>query len=216
VPGLQVSDMIINRTEGLSAPPLSSEAFMRSSGRQVGFSSFLLLTVFLIALTAQAQKIHVTYDKAVNFANFKTFGWAPRSAIAHPMLAADVVGAIEDELTARGLQKATSNPDLIIQVYGSIDNESTFYSNDPLYMGSGGIPPLDPSMTGPAFVGDWGNNTVTIHKGDMIVDLIQASTKKLAWRAMSQENVSTQNPEKLMQEVNNTISKMFKEYPVKK
>jgi hypothetical protein len=50
----------------------------------------------------------------------------------------------------------------------------------------------------------------------MIVDLIQASTKKLAWRAMSQENVSTQNPEKLMQEVNNTISKMFKQYPVKK
>jgi hypothetical protein len=172
--------------------------------------------LLLLSNAAQAQKIHVTYDKTLNFANFKTFAWAPRSAVAHPMLAADVVGAIEDELTARGLQKATSNPDLIIQVYGSIDSESTFYSNDPLYMGSGGIPPFDPSMTGPAFVGDWGNTTVTIHKGDMIVDLIQASTKKLAWRALSQESVNTQNPEKLMQEVNNAITKMFKDYPVKK
>lgn len=176
----------------------------------------MLWVLVVLSVGAQAQKIHVTYDKSVNFANLKTFGWAPRSAVAHPMLAADVVGAIEDELMARGLQKATSNPDLIIQVYGSIDSESTFYSNDPLYMGSGGIPPFDPSLAGPAFVGDWGNNTVTIHKGEMIVDLIQGAAKKLAWRAMAQESLNTQDPQKLLQEVNNTIAKMFKDYPVKK
>ena len=106
------------------------------------------------------------------------------------MLAADVVGAIEDEFTARGLTGTDANPDLIIQVYGSVDDESTFYSNDPLYMGSGGIPPFDPSMSGPAFVGDWGSTTVTIHKGEMVVDLIQARAKKLAWRAMSQQSLA--------------------------
>ncbi len=184
--------------------------------RTFGFSTVLFAALLMTSGAAQAQKIHVTYDKTLNFANFKTFGWAPRSAVAHPMLAADVVGAIEDELTARGLQKATSNPDLIIQVYGSIDSESTFYSNDPLYMGSGGIPPFDPSLSGPAFVGDWGNTTVTIHKGEMIVDLIQAAAKKLAWRAMAQESLDTQDPDKLLKEVNNTITKMFKEYPVKR
>lgn len=181
----------------------------------VSLASSLLLVLFLCAV-AQAQKIHVTYDKSLNFANFKTFAWAPHGAVAHPMLAADIVGAIEDELTARGLTKSDANPDLIIQVYGSIDTETSFYSNDPLYMGSGGIPPFDPSLSGPAFVGDWGSNSVTIHKGEMVIDLIQAGPKKLAWRAMSQEGLASQNPEKLMKEVNNTIAKMFKEYPVKK
>ena len=178
----------------------------------------VLSQVFMLMLcvSAQAQKVHVSYDKSLNFASFKTFAWAPHSAVAHPMLAADVVGAIEDELTARGLTKSDTNPDLIIQVYGSVDTESSFYSNDPLYMGSGGIPPFDPSMSGPAFVGDWGSNSVTIHKGEMVVDLIQASAKKLAWRAIGQESLSSQNPEKLMDEVNNTIAKMFKDYPVKK
>ncbi len=172
--------------------------------------------MLMLCVSAQAQKVHVSYDKSLNFASFKTFAWAPHSAVAHPMLAADVVGAIEDELTARGLTKSDTNPDLIIQVYGSVDTESSFYSNDPLYMGSGGIPPFDPSMSGPAFVGDWGSNSVTIHKGEMVVDLIQASAKKLAWRAIGQESLSSQNPEKLMDEVNNTIAKMFKDYPVKK
>ena len=178
----------------------------------------VLSQVFMLMLcvSAQAQKVHVSYDKSLNFASFKTFAWAPHSAVAHPMLAADVVGAIEDELTARGLTKSDTNPDLIIQVYGSVDTESSLYSNDPLYMGSGGIPPFDPSMSGPAFVGDWGSNSVTIHKGEMVVDLIQANAKKLAWRAIGQESLSSQNPEKLMDEVNNTIAKMFKDYPVKK
>jgi len=175
-----------------------------------------LLVMLVWGLGAQAQKIHVNYDKTVNFSNFKTYAWAPQSAVAHPMLAADIVGAIDDELTARGLRKLDTNSDLIVQVYGSVDTDSTFYSNDPLYMGSGGVPPFDPSMTGPAFVGNWGNTTVTIHKGDLVVDLIQASAKKLVWRGMAIENVSSHDPEKLMTEVNNAISKMFKEYPLKK
>ena len=175
-----------------------------------------LLLTLIWGLAAQAQKIHVNYDKNLNFSNFKTYAWAPQSAVAHPMLAADIVGAIDDELTARGLRKVDTNPDLVVQVYGSVDTDSTFYSNDPLYMGSGGVPPFDPSMTGPAFVGDWGNTTVTLHKGDLVVDLIQASAKKLVWRGMAIENVSSHDPEKLMTEVNNAISRMFKEYPVKK
>ncbi len=110
--------------------------------------SFLL--VVGSSLGVQAQKIHVVYDKQVDFSQFKTFAWAPHGAVAHPLLAADVVGAIEDELKQRGLKKVeiTENPGLIIEVYGSIDQDSTFYSNDPLYNATGGVPPFDPSFSG--------------------------------------------------------------------
>ncbi len=175
-----------------------------------------LIAVLGFCAGAQGQKIHVAYDKNLNFASFKTFAWAPHGAIAHPMMAGDVVGAIEDELTSRGLQKVENNPDLLIEVYGSMTDDTSMYSNDPLYMGTGGIPPFDPSMTGPAFVGDWGNATVIIHKGDMVIDLIQASAKKLVWRAMAQQNLASNDPQKAMSELNNAIAKMFKEYPVKK
>ncbi len=178
---------------------------------------YTLLLVLLVSLGAQAQKVHVTYNKSLDFSRFKTYAWAPRSAVAHPMLAADVMGAIEDQLKAKGFQKVDTNPDLIVQVYGSIDQDSTFYSNDPLYMGTGGIPPFDPSATGPALAatGYYGNTTVTIHKGELVVDLIQAAAKQIAWRGMATESVSNK-PEKLMDEVNTAIAKMFREYPPKK
>jgi hypothetical protein len=169
---------------------------------------------FVLCLGAWAHgKISVFYAKGVDFSHFKTYAWAEHGAVAHPMLAADIVGAIDQELSARGLKRVTANPDLIVQIYGSIDDDLTMYSNDPIYSGTGGIPPFDPSMTGPTFVGFYGNTTVTLHKGDMVVDLIAARTKKLVWRAMATEGVSAHDPQKLVDEVNGAISKMFKEYP---
>ena len=178
--------------------------------------SLVLATGLCVGL--QAQKINVNYNKEVNFSQFKTFAWAPHGAVAHPMLAANVVGAIEDELKQRGLQKVNidEHPGLIIQVYGSIEQDSTLYSNDPLYMATGGIPPFDPSFSGSLWSGYYGNTTVTIHKGQLVVDLIDGSNKKLVWRGMSQQNLSAHDPDKLLSQVNTAISKMFKQYPAAK
>ncbi len=187
---------------------------MSRSRIPVGASlSFLLLVC--CSLSLQAQKIKVVYNKDLNFAQFKTFAWAPHGAVAHPMLAANVVGAIEDELKQRGLQKVelNDNPGLIIQVYGSIEQDSTLYSNDPLYNATGGIPPFDPSFSGSLWSGYYGNTTVTIHKGQLVVDLIDGANKKIAWRGMSQQNLAAHNPNKLVSQVNTAINKMFKQYP---
>jgi hypothetical protein len=188
-------------------------------GKTVLSSSRLLQAlalVLIVSLGALGQKIHVNkYDPNADFSKFKTFAWVPHGAVGHPMLAADIVGAIEDQLTQKGLKKVASNPDLIIQVYGSIDQDSTFYSNDRLYNATGGIPPFDPSFSGPALAGTWGNTTVTIHKGELVVDLIDASAKKLVWRGMAQQNLSTK-PEKLESQVQDAVVKMFKQCPVGK
>jgi hypothetical protein len=173
----------------------------------------LFLLVLLVSLGAQAQKIHVSYDKAVDFSKFKTYAWAPLGAVGHPMLAADVVGAIDDQMKAKGLQLTSDNPDLVIHLYGSIDQESSVSSNDPLYMATGGIPPFDPSAFGPALSGTWGGTTVTIHKGQLVVDLLDVSAKKLVWRGMATDNLSANNPKKLLSQVNNSVAKMFKQYP---
>src|SRR5271167_3485696 len=177
-------------------------------------SALLLVLVFCSA--ADAQKVHVAVpDKNIDFSKFKTYSWSPIGAVAHPLLAADVVGAIEDQMKAKGLQLVPSNPDLVIKVYGSIDQESTAYSNDPLYNATGGVPPFDPSLSGPALVGTWGNTVVTIHKGELVVDLIDYAAKKLVWRGMAQDNLAANNKSKLLDQVNKAVAKMFKDYPPK-
>ena len=180
----------------------------------------LLLAVMVLAVSASAEKIRVHYDKAIDFTKFKTYGWAPVGAVAHPMLALDIVGAVEDELNARGLKKVPADPDLLVQIYGAVDTEVSMTSNNPIYNATGGIPPFDPSMTSPGnslyWDGYYGNSTVLVHPGQLIIDLIDAKAKKLVWRGMGSEAISPNNPDKLMDEANSTVSKLFKEYPVKK
>ena len=132
------------------------------------------------------------------------------------MMAADVVGAIDEQMKAKGLLLTADNPDLVIHLYGSIDQESSMTSNDPLYMATGGIPPFDPSAFGPALAGTWGNTTITLHKGQLVVDILDVSAKKLVWRGMATDNLSANNPKKLESQLNNAVVKMFKQYPAPK
>jgi len=178
------------------------------------------LVIAVMCVGAHAEKIRVHYDKSIDFTKFKTYGWAPLGAVAHPMLALDVVGAVEDELNSRGLKKVPANPDLLVQIYGAVDTEVSMTSNNPIYNATGGIPPFDPSMTSPGnslyWDGYYGNSTVVVHPGQLIVDLIDVSAKKLVWRGVGSEAISPNNPDKLMEEANSTVSKLFKEYPIKK
>ena len=187
--------------------------------RTILSGTLLLAVTALLCSTAMAEKIRVHYDKSLDFSKFKTYGWAPHGAVAHPMLALDAVGAVEDELNARGLHKVAENPDLIIAFYGAVDSEVSMTSNNPIYNATGGIPPFDPSMTSPGDSLYWdsyyGNSTVVVYPGQLVIDLIDFKTKKLAWRGFAAEAISPNNPDKLMSEVNSTIKKLFKEYPVK-
>jgi hypothetical protein len=189
--------------------------------RRARYSGFLcLLMVAAFCAVASAEKISVHYDKSIDFSKYKTYGWAPIGAVAHPMLALDIVGAVEGELNARGLKKVPANPDLLVQIYGAVDAEVSMTSNNPIYNATGGIPPFDPSMTSPGnslyWDGYYGNSTVVVHPGELIVDLIDAKAKKLVWRGMASEAISPNNPDKLMSEANSTVTKLFKDYPVKK
>jgi hypothetical protein len=193
----------------------------RMSSKQFRSSSYwiLLIATLVFCASATAEKIHVHYDKSIDFSKYKTYGWAPHGAVAHPMLALDIVGAVDDEMTARGLTKVAANPDLLVQIYGAIDSEVSMTSNNPIYNATGGIPPFDPSMTSPGnslyWDGYYGNSTVVVHPGTLVVDIIDAKAKKLVWRGVGSEAISPNNPDKLMSEANSTISKLFKEYPVK-
>ena len=174
--------------------------------------SFLLLVLpAMLSMGVQAQKIKVEFDKNIDFTKFRTFAWAPQDAVARPMLVAAIAGAIEAELNQHGLKRDTANPDIFVQMYGGTDSDMAVSYTD-LYSGYGGIPPFDQSFL------IWGampgaTTTVVVHKGQLVVDLIDASRKKLAWRGIAKENLS-ENRKKAVKQVNNAVEKMFKQYPV--
>jgi hypothetical protein len=182
--------------------------------------SFRIATAILLfavlSTAAHAQKIKVEFDKGVDFAKFKTYAWDPTpQATAKPVLVANIKAGINQELVKRGLQEvaATANPDLYVAMYGGVDSDMAVTYSD-LYYGPYGIPPF-----GSTFV-MWGmapgtTNTAVIHKGQLVVDLIDAGHKKLAWRGMATQNLSSQQM-KLLEQVNAAVEKMFARYPPQK
>ena len=176
--------------------------------------SRVILTVCFLAIVsggAQAQKVKVEYDKSVDFSKFKTFAIDPVENPSKPMLRLAIQAAVQDDLTRRGLKLVADNPDLWVQMYGAIDSDFAVSYSD-LYYG-GVIPPFDYSFL------MWGavpgaTTTVVVHKGQLAVDIIDASRKKLIWRGVGQQKLSEQR-DKLLDQVNTMVEKMFKQYPIK-
>jgi hypothetical protein len=188
---------------------------MKSSPAHIG-SRFaqLSLLICILSLGLQAQKIKVEYDKNLDFSKFKTFAWGHHDAVSHPTLALLIAGAIQEELTKRGLRQVESNPDVFIQVYGSIDTDMSVSYSNPLYSGMGGIPSFDSGFVMWGYMLG-GTTAVTVHKGQLVVDVIDASQKKLAWRGMATDKLSDKK-EKLLKQVNTAVEKMFQQYPTAK
>ena len=81
---------------------------------------------------------------------------------------------------------------------------------DPDY--GSGIPPMNYGIT------MWSTipgsvTSVVVHKGEMVVDVIDAKQKKLIWRGISTQKLSEKR-EKLMDQVNTAVEKIFQQYPV--
>lgn len=174
--------------------------------------TLVLLAFAVLPLVCEGQKIKVEFDKNLNFANFRTYAFAPHDAVARPMLVAAIAGAIQHEMTARGLQMDNAHPDLYIQMYGGVDSDFAVTYSD-LYSGySAGVPPFDQSFL------LWGavpgvTTTAVVHKGQLIVDLIDAKVRKVAWRGIANEKLS-ESRTKVVKQVNTAVEKMFAKYPV--
>jgi hypothetical protein len=171
---------------------------------------FLLCLVMLFTCVgAQAQKIKVEYDKTIDFSQFRTFALDANQASAKPMLRLAILAVVQNDLLKRGLKQVNDNPDLYVQAYGAIDSDFTANYHDPIY--GSGIPPINANIN--MWYGIPGTmTTVVVHKGELVVDLIDAGHKKLVWRGVAKEKLSDKR-EKLLDQVNTAVEKLFQQYP---
>ena len=181
---------------------------MQSFARRV----FLLVVPLVLAGTAaHAQKVTVEYDKTVDFSRFKTYAIDPVDNSPRPMLRIAVQAAVQDDLGKRGLTKVDSDPDLYVQMYGAIDTDYTAHYHDPYY--GGGIPPSNSRyMVWHSIPGTV--TSVTIPKGTLMIDVLDANKKELVWRGIAKQKLSD-SKDKLLDQVNTAVEKLFRQYPVK-
>jgi hypothetical protein len=165
-----------------------------------------LLSIALVALVAFAGcssiSVSTNFDSGADFASYKTFGWMKESDSEKGYdfsgeLDERIKNAVDQQLAAKGLMKATVNTDLLVVYHAG--KEQQLEEEDWGYGGWWGV---------------GGGDVNSYEKGTLVVDLIDAKTEKLVWRGSANKALS-ENPSAGEREeaIDDAVQKMFKKYP---
>lgn len=160
--------------------------------------SLILVGVLMLAVASiVAQQVNADFDKTTPFATFKTYTWTQGTipASASPLMVQRVNAAVDAELSAIGLLKVDKDPDVLVAVHGA--------TKEDVSLQSWGYSPR------------FGGGQVDVNRvlvGTLMVDIIDARAKKLAFRATASDTVSD-NPQKNEKKIHKAVEKMFEKYP---
>jgi hypothetical protein len=128
-------------------------------------------------------KVTTDYDRGVDFRHFRTFAVVGGKVINEGVVGAEgpfvrerLTSALQAGLDARGLTPAPERPDLLVTYVAGAKTRQDLERVVTSYQGG-------PYWYGPSYTDFW----VTDHlHGTLVVDIVDASTKKLVWRAMAE------------------------------
>jgi hypothetical protein len=169
----------------------------------------VLLTVGVGCVAAQTASS--SFDKNVNFSNYKTYKWVSiKDAQQLDELTADqLVGTLDVELAKKGLTKSkTDTADLYIgyQIVSYGDKRFNHYAIGAAYGSAAG-----------ATSGTAGATTATIYAGQLVLDMYDSEKKQLVWRGIVSNAIDRDaKPEKKQKHMDKAVEKLLKDYPPKK
>lgn len=164
--------------------------------------------------------VKTDYDKNVNFAQYHTFAFQPGRLVSrlgtpdtnNTLVAGRIQNAVINQLTAKGLQPVTQNPDLVATYVAGAKTKQDIESmgpdpyNSPYFGGPFGF---DRGAYFGAGYDQFYTNTYT--QGTLILDLIDPRTKKLVWRAYVSGPVDQPD----QKTVSNAVAAALKNFPPK-
>ena len=168
-------------------------------------SKTLVSAVLTICLGTMVlcQHVAVDFDKGSDFSRFKTYAWVPGTDVPDELNHKRIVRAVDDQLMAKGLARVASGPDLLVAYHASFDRDLQIVGL------SGGLPYRFGG-------GPLNARAETILKGTVVIDLVDADTQAIVWRATATSDIDPgATAEKRDRNIARAAAKMFKHYPPK-
>jgi hypothetical protein len=173
----------------------------------------LLGTVLLIVSCATVQ-VAIDHDPAVDFTRFRTFqlvgGHLMRDGISddnNTLVQDRIVGALRSALQGKGLHEAGAGAPADLDVgYFAGARTRTEIEAMPAY-GPGFGPFWYGGWWDPAYKDWW---TRTYNEGTLVIDLVDAQTKRLVWRAYTQTEIHIPVSDEKIREA---VGKAFQSFP---
>jgi hypothetical protein len=160
----------------------------------------------LLGTIALAKSVTYDYDRGADFSRYKTYAWTRGTELPDELNHARIVRAVDAQLTAKGLTRveAGAGPEVLLAYHASFEKDLSIQGFAQSF--------------GPFGLGDrMGSARVQpILVGTLVVDIIDARTKAVVWRAMASSDIDpATSPEKRDRNIAKATEKMFKNYPPK-
>jgi len=170
-----------------------------------------ILFLFLLALPALGQKVHVDYDGATAFSQYRTFQFYETredlrdySLTSHKKVVEQLRGYAEEG----GLREVDTDPDVYVAYYSADRGDLRLVLSDLEYT-YGSDFSLGSYWEGG--VGSRTSNSFTFKQGTLIIDVWDAKEKRLVWRGMATSAVA-KDPDKNDKKIARAIKKITKNW----
>ena len=173
-----------------------------------------LAAILMVPALAVAQKVTYDFNKAANFASFKTYAHKDGTKVGQELIDERIVNAIDAAMAAKGFTKATANPDVFVVYHMAFDKEKDISTYSSGY--GGGYGPYGWGWGGMGGMSTTTTQVRDILVGTLVIDIADAKAGQLAWRGMGVKEVNTTaKPDKRDKSIKSAVDKIFKNYPPK-
>jgi hypothetical protein len=173
-----------------------------------------LLCLVLLTVGCSSVSVSTDFDSEIDFTRLSSYNWMPapeqpsaelqKELSQNTLIEGRVKRAVDAELAAKGIRKATQDPDMLVAfltgVQDKVDVQNWGYG-----YGWG-------RRRGP--IG--GSDVTAVHyeEGTLILDFVDPKTKKLIWRGVGKGVLPREvSPEKSQENINKAVEKILAKYP---
>jgi len=172
------------------------------------FSSVLLSSLVLMISCGPQLTVTNDYDHTANFSQFHTYKIVQLEQQYQALSQFNqtrIINAVNAQMLAKGFTQS-ENPDMLVNITTILKNKQEIVANS--YGYGGGYRP---------YAWGGGNMSTTVNvqdyqNGSLIVEVANASTKKLLWEGIGNQDIDapSNNPE---QAINSAVQKIMASFP---
>ncbi|MFM7858649.1 MAG: DUF4136 domain-containing protein [Flammeovirgaceae bacterium] len=165
--------------------------------------------IFIGLMASCSMRVHTSFDKRVNFSNYKKFCWLQGCEFTFTgpadwddkKIKSLMENAVKNEMAKKGLVYDGENPQLLLDVHEAVETDTAF-----IYHRSG-EEPLFMNFTPP--------QQLLLMKGTLIIDMIDKETGRMIWRSVATSYLD-KNPELTEENFARGVAIALKKFPPKK
>ncbi len=196
--------------------------FITTTNNNYVMKRFMLLMALFPLLYACAPRVAVDYNNKIDYSKYRTFTWmdsdvkAGQNPLYYNQIATDnVENTVEQVMKGKGLKENTKNPDLLIGYHFFVEDKTRTVTspNSAFYGPYGGWGRWGWGGWGPGYWG-WGGQQQyqeQYKSGTVVVDMVDADTKKLVWRGSIEDAIN--NPANITSRLTKQVQEIVDKFP---